>query len=175
MFSDTSFTARTPSRQDFLGAWRYFSEGIDISVVDRGLGDDRRSARADCLVGDHLIRFISVYAPNHPNERRIFFETLGSMLDIPGDIVLGGDFDCVLSSSDRSSSANRENASAATLRDLLRENDLVNVTPKFPVFTPRYGRKALTQDSSGSISPPGSFQVWDGTMGKWCPFQITAL
>ncbi|EEC16529.1 hypothetical protein IscW_ISCW012404 [Ixodes scapularis] len=60
------------------------------------------------------------------------------MLDPPGDAVLGGAFNSVFFSSDRSSSADKKDFSAATLSDLLRDNDLVVVTSKFPRFTPQY-------------------------------------
>ncbi|KAM7282734.1 hypothetical protein ISCGN_002857 [Ixodes scapularis] len=112
----------------------------DIAVVDRDLGDDGRCATADCLIGDQLIRFISVYAPNSLSERRVFFETMRHMLDTPGDIVLGGDFNCVLSSTDRAGGVAGKDSSATTLRDVLRDNDLVDVTSRFPGFMPRYTR-----------------------------------
>ncbi|KAM7285059.1 hypothetical protein ISCGN_032033 [Ixodes scapularis] len=112
----------------------------DIAVVDRDLGDDGRCATADCLIGDQLIRFISVYAPNSLSERRVFFETMRHMLDTPGDIVLGGDFNCVLSSTDRAGGVTGKDSSATTLRDVLRDNDLVDVTSGFPGFMPRYTR-----------------------------------
>ncbi|KAG0445112.1 hypothetical protein HPB47_021498 [Ixodes persulcatus] len=111
----------------------------DVIVMARDLSDDGRAATADCLVGDRLIRFVSVYAPNNPRERRAFFETLRGTLDTPGDVVLGGDFNCVLAPSDRTSNANKD-SSAATLRDVIRDNDLIDVTTRFPGFAPRYTR-----------------------------------
>ncbi|CAN7997124.1 unnamed protein product, partial [Ixodes hexagonus] len=62
------------------------------------------------------------------------------MLDTPGDIVLGGDFNCVLTSTDRAGGVDRKDSSATTHRDVLRDNDLVDVTSMFPGFTPRYTR-----------------------------------
>ncbi|KAM7301766.1 hypothetical protein ISCGN_017283 [Ixodes scapularis] len=62
------------------------------------------------------------------------------MLDTPGDIVLGGDFNCVLSSTDRAGGVTGKDSSATTLRDVLRDNDLVDVTSGFPGFMPRYTR-----------------------------------
>ncbi|KAG0430797.1 hypothetical protein HPB47_022362 [Ixodes persulcatus] len=111
----------------------------DVIVVARDLSDDGRAATADFLVGDRLIRFVSVYAPNNQRERRAFFETLRGTLDTPGDVVLGGDFNCVLAPSDKTSNANKD-SSAATLRDVIRDNDLIDVTTRFPGFAPRYTR-----------------------------------
>ncbi|KAG0425165.1 hypothetical protein HPB47_027659 [Ixodes persulcatus] len=62
------------------------------------------------------------------------------MLDTPGDIVLGGDFNCVLSCTYRVGGVAGKDSSATTLRGVLRDNDLVDVTSRFPGFMLRYTR-----------------------------------
>ncbi|KAM7291465.1 hypothetical protein ISCGN_028038 [Ixodes scapularis] len=70
-------------------------------MLDPRLCASGHFALADCLLGDQLVRLISVYAPSRPGERKDFFVGLRALLDTPATLVVGGDFNCVTNSRDR--------------------------------------------------------------------------
>lgn len=99
-------------------------------MLDPRLCANGHFALADCLLGDQLVRLISVYAPSRPGERKDFFVGLRALLDTLATLVVGGDFNCVTNSRDRvsGSAVPRADVGAAALRDAVRDFDLVDVT-----------------------------------------------
>ncbi|KAM7290602.1 hypothetical protein ISCGN_027218 [Ixodes scapularis] len=111
-------------------------------MLDPRLCASGHFALADCLLGDQLVRLISVYAPSRPGERKDFFVGLRALLDTPATLVVGGDFNCVTNSRDRvsGSAVPRADVGAAALRDAVRDFDLVDVTETLDKFSPRFTR-----------------------------------
>ncbi|KAM7282190.1 hypothetical protein ISCGN_002340 [Ixodes scapularis] len=111
-------------------------------MVEPALCADGRFALADCVIGNELIRLISVYAPSTATERRVFFTELRALLETPAALIVGGDFNCVLNARDRmrGSTAPRADAGANTLRDAVRDFDIVDVTEVLDSFSPRFTR-----------------------------------
>lgn len=71
--------------------------------------------------------FINIYAPNHPNERNIFFKTLNDKISehATGSIILAGDFNEILDSKiDRRNKPNKipKKTKASHTLDTLRKN-----------------------------------------------------
>lgn len=111
-----------------------------ITVIECELSADGRFTVVDCLVEEELTRLISVYAPNLTEERKTFFEDLQHLVDTPGRVILGGDFNCVLSRKDRLPARDIRDSSTVVLKRLLHDFDLVDVTEGFPDFSPRFTR-----------------------------------
>ncbi|KAM7304867.1 hypothetical protein ISCGN_014767 [Ixodes scapularis] len=111
-------------------------------MVEPALCADGRFALADCVIGNELVRLISVYAPSTATERRVFFTELRALLETPAALIVGGDFNCVLNARDRmrGSTAPRADAGANTLRDAVRDFDIVDVTEVLDSFSPRFTR-----------------------------------
>ncbi|KAM7285004.1 hypothetical protein ISCGN_031994 [Ixodes scapularis] len=116
------------------------STGIRIAHPE--LCADGRFALVDVLIGNELTRLISVYAPSNPSERKDFFIGLRTQLETPATLVVGGDFNCVLNGRDRvrGSTVPRIDVGANTLRDAVRDFDLVDVTQVLGSFSPRFTR-----------------------------------
>ncbi|XP_040063702.1 uncharacterized protein LOC120838030 [Ixodes scapularis] len=82
-------------------------------------------------------------------ERRVFFTELCVLLKTPAVLIVSGDFNCVLNAQDRvrgstarvrGSTAPRADAGANTLRDAVRDFDIMDVTEVLDSFSPRFPR-----------------------------------
>lgn len=103
-----------------------------LVVVDCVLDESGRLCVVDAVFGCSLLRIISVYSPNDPTERKAFFPSLRQFVDVPWNVVLGGDFNCVLKKSDCCYSQFRSDASRKELRKLVQEGDLVDIGEELP-------------------------------------------
>lgn len=76
-----------------------------------------RICAVDLMRGDQLLKFVSIYAPNEPADRKDFFVTLRQYLDTPCTTILGGDFNCILNA-DETRGASRALRMCSRTREL---------------------------------------------------------
>ncbi|GMI90398.1 hypothetical protein HRI_002709100 [Hibiscus trionum] len=77
--------------------------------------------------GNGEIRFVNVYAPNDPNERKMVFDEISEALDgsnIP--TIIGGDFNCVLKTEERCGGPS-SNSHMKTLSEFQQRNGLIDL------------------------------------------------
>lgn len=72
-------------------------------------------------------RVITVYAPNVQSERCDFFQSLDGYCDTDRQLVIMGDFNCVLSAHDKTSNAPYRDRSTAALSDIIDRYSLEDV------------------------------------------------
>lgn len=81
----------------------------------------------DLVLYSYEWRIICVYAPNSVGERRDFFEGIRQYCNSERLTVIMGDFNCVLSASDKTSRRPHSDASTCVLAELVNEFNLVDV------------------------------------------------
>lgn len=86
-----------------------------------------RFVLCDFTVLGHEWRVINVYAPNKPDERRLFFENAYQHFQCDRLIIFLGDFNCVCRAVDRSSSVRYNDASILALNDITEDFVLEDV------------------------------------------------
>ena len=64
-------------------------------VIDSSHDAEGRVLTLQVLINDDVFQFVSVYAPNAPGSRPLFFENLDEHLFPDGDTLVGGDFNMV--------------------------------------------------------------------------------
>lgn len=111
-----------------------------LTVIDCELAKNGRFCTVDVLVGEELTRFVCVYAPNDQATRADFFASIRDILVVPGRLVLAGDFNCVVNSSDRAGAKRVVDKSARVLKTVLRDGDLIDVALQRGWSTTRYTR-----------------------------------
>lgn len=94
------------------------------SVVTCELG---RLVVCDFSFEDREWRIICVYAPTRVQERRIFFESVRHYCDTERVVCLLGDFNCVCSAHDKTSSTPYQDSSTVLLSDIVNDYGLEDV------------------------------------------------
>ena len=72
-----------------------FNPKLAISVKSKSIDMDGRLICTDVEINNLAYRLITVYAPNVPYDRKVFFRNLYNLVSVNGDIILSGDFNCV--------------------------------------------------------------------------------
>ena len=67
----------------------------EIQITDSSLDDQGRVITIQTLINDNLFQFQSLYAPNAPRLRPLFFDQLDRHLYPDGETIIGGDFNMV--------------------------------------------------------------------------------
>lgn len=99
--------------------------GLEVRGVRSDLAG--RMVLCDFRYGSVEWRVICLYAPNLLDERRHFFESVRNYCNVERNLVLMGDFNCVLAARDKSSGTAYRDASTAELRELIDEYGLEDV------------------------------------------------
>lgn len=92
---------------------------LPYTLISHATDNEGRAALLDALIGGEVWRFLVIYAPNDMTQRYAFFESLSQYFGATGNLVLLGDFNCVLSAGDRSSSRDDVDSSADYLRGIV--------------------------------------------------------
>lgn len=101
------------------------SSGVLVQKVTSSLSG--RLVSCDFILASREWRIVCVYAPTKGDERKVFFEELREWFDTERVIVLLGDFNCVCSARDKSSSAPYRDASTVALNSLISDFGLEDV------------------------------------------------
>lgn len=127
---------------------------LHISVVlEIGHDFERRQGWADCLVGNQVIRFISVYAPTTAREWKPFFQYLQEFAKTPAKLFVCGHYNCVLSKRGTNSNSRINGGSTAELQIPLDVNNFVEAQGLSGATDIKYtGRGCLTQHLTRYIS-----------------------
>lgn len=106
----------------------FLRRGDKMQIIPE-LGSDEkgRVSAVDCQIGKGMFRIVSIYAPNEARERASFFESLQGFLEVPLTTVIAGDFNCVLSTHDRTSKGSAADSSARSLKKIITVNNLSDV------------------------------------------------
>ena len=73
-----------------------FHRELGFSVEEQSSDCDGRVASVRGIINGHKVNFVSVYAPNNPVTKKIFFsEELPKFLSVDYRKFVGGDFNCV--------------------------------------------------------------------------------
>lgn len=99
--------------------------GLEVQAVKSY--DSGRLVVCDFLYGVLLWRILCVYAPNKADDRNEFFANLRHLLTTERLVILMGDFNCVLSSRDKSSSSPYRDASTDLLTELVQDASIVDI------------------------------------------------
>lgn len=99
----------------------------NVALVDCVLEQTGRIASVDFLWHNQLVRAISLYAPNTLSDRYQFFRTLRHFIDTPCNVIVGGDFNCVIRKQDCTYTRGHRDGSVTYLEKLLVENNLIDV------------------------------------------------
>ena len=102
------------------GVGLLFHKNLDFSVLDICRNTDGR-------VLSVLFKWRGVYAPVDVACRKQFFRNLYQYVHANSYVVLGGDFNCVLSDCDSSSTSGSNKGGARELTDVLEDFDLVDL------------------------------------------------
>lgn len=86
-----------------------------------------RVVSCDFSLGERDWRVVCVYAPNAVNDRVSFFSEIKKHLNVTKQLVLLGDFNCVLSGRDRTTKIGSNDKSAEFLKELIQEHEIVDV------------------------------------------------
>ena len=78
-----------------------FSPSFSGKILRYLFDSDGRIFSLLIQVGSTKINIVNIYAPNVVSDRKIFFEGLHNDFISQGDLVIGGDFNCVDSTSDK--------------------------------------------------------------------------
>lgn len=97
---------------------------VEVSVV---ADEEGRFIFCDFLLFTKKYRVICVCAPNDVSQREAFFQFLAPYVCTERDVTLLGDFNCVLTSSDRCGCKFYIDISARVLEELIDVCDLVDV------------------------------------------------
>ncbi|CAN7950719.1 unnamed protein product, partial [Ixodes hexagonus] len=99
--------------------------GLVVQEVKSGMAG--RFVSCDVLFGSVEWRVVCVYAPNLVNDRTVFFENIWQHLNTERIIILMGDFNCVLSSRDKTSARAYRDSSTDILAQVINECNLADV------------------------------------------------
>lgn len=119
----------------------YVSRAVGMSagcalLIRRSLGISVQNV-ITCLSGRFVVcnftfsfmnwRAICIYAPNHTEERRDFFEAIKQHCNCERTLILLGDFNCVCSAKDKTSATPFADVSTNVLTDMINEYGLDDV------------------------------------------------
>lgn len=99
--------------------------GLEVHAVKSDVSG--RMVVCDFVFGSVEWRVICLYAPNVLEERTQFFESVKNYCHVKGNLVLIGDFNCVLAARDKASCTPYKDASTAELRKIVDEYGLEDV------------------------------------------------
>lgn len=109
-----------------------------------------RLAYWDWDVGQHRLRLVSLYAPAQPEQRADFFTSLRPLLETDRVLVIGGDFNCVLSPADEAAPSAARAAGTQQLRELMQEYGLDDPWPTHGGGTAGYTHPATAKPASAA-------------------------
>lgn len=115
--------ARGLSGGSLLLIRRCLGGSVDSVTTD----DAGRLIVCDFTLLDCKLRFLCIYAPSNSNERDLFFRSLEQHLKTDRFIIALGDFNCVLSASDKTSPTPYRDSSTDILDQIIEEHLLEDV------------------------------------------------
>ena len=108
-----------------------FNPKMNIKVIDEFYDNDGRKVLLNLEYENRIITLVNVYAPNHENERNSFFcNTTNWVIDnmIPeSELIVGGDFNCCLRESDRSTKTHLNDKSRGSFKNLIAKLNLSDI------------------------------------------------
>ena len=72
-----------------------------VKILDRKYDFKGRILSLKCSFHDQLFTLLNIYAPNVPSQRRLFFDCLHEYIFPGTKLIIGGDFNCILSDRDK--------------------------------------------------------------------------
>ena len=120
-----SYTNSTHSR----GVAILLSKNLDYNVISSHCDTDGRISLVNLQIGNNEYTLVNVYAPNIVSERIAFFHEMREFIHMHAmtrsQLIIGGDFNCVLNANDRVSGVT--DRSASILLEVLEHFSLIDV------------------------------------------------
>jgi len=105
----------------------FFSANISGSVCRFIYDSDGRILSVLISIGELMLNVVNIYAPNLVSDRKSFFSCLHQFFISQRELIIGGDFNCVDSTSDRLNSDNVHSSEKISLSSLKSNFLLTNL------------------------------------------------
>ena len=130
------------------GVMILFKPRLDVSIEKITSHDHGRYILAEIVIDNTKIILVNVYAPNETNQQVVFLRELSKNLLSNYDnenLVLGGDFNCVISALDKrgGKSVDIRKASTIELNALIKTHNLLDTATKIRTLLVPRGRTSL--------------------------------
>ena len=105
----------------------------NAKIIQKRNDNDGRQVTIEIELNSAMYQIVNVYAPNHPEERRKFFEKLNKTIENDTvnreiNILLGGDFNCVLDNTkDRTNQTKSNDTGQKELINILKNHNLEDI------------------------------------------------
>ncbi len=118
----------TTSSRDTAGVAILFNPNKQYDITNIEIDNEGRWITLEIDLNDNKYRLANLYAPNKGTQRKTFFKSVCKKM-IQGNIpvIMGGDFNCVLSKKDRRINNNRSEEGQKELLQLMKDYELEDV------------------------------------------------